>query len=350
MIYLGAGRSNLLTTAGIWEKRLRTFLFKRRKSRLRIQSGRKILSTHATYFDKMNGEVLLRYKKKKLKAKERDHVIATLKYFKRNFADIVTADEATMKSYNARYERRMKGQRTYVKNLTKNLFIQLYDDFSRYVDNGNQGKSNAHYFFNLLNIRTCPYCNRLYTFTLDEKTARTGPEYDHFYDKSDYPLLAVSFYNLVPSCHVCNHVKGTKKAVRLNPFFAGFDGKFALTDGNNHVLTKAEVLKQGGGVISILPPNDIQKSADEKGNIETFGLDGLYKMHEDYVADIVTRVAAYDHIARQSLISAFQHHGQTPQDVYDFVWGQSLELTQYENRPLSKLTKEILEQLGIKRS
>ena len=34
---------------------------------------------------------------------------------------------------------------------------------------------------------------------------------DHFFDKKEYPVMAVSFYNLVPVCHSCNHVKGTRK-------------------------------------------------------------------------------------------------------------------------------------------
>jgi len=48
-------------------------------------------------------------------------------------------------------------------------------------------------------------------------------------------------------------------------------------------------------------------------------------------------------------VGAFQGTARLPQNVYDFVWGKYLEEAEYEDRPLSKLTKEILEQMGIKR-
>ena len=72
-------------------------------------------------------------------------------------------------------------------------------------------------------------------------------------------------------------------------------------------------------------------------------------MHDDYVADLVRRVPAYGKVAQMQLAGTFQLPGNTPQDVYEFVWGGALDVAQYENRPLSKLTKEVLEQLGIKR-
>ena len=64
-----------------------------------------------------------------------------------------------------------------------------------------------------LKVNVCPYCNRLYTTTVVkrkkvgisiEKSKLIRPEFDHFYIKSHHPYLALSFYNLIPSCKVCN--------------------------------------------------------------------------------------------------------------------------------------------------
>lgn len=41
--------------------------------------------------------------------------------------------------------------------------------------------------------------------------------------------------------------------------------------------------------------------------------------------------------------------GMNPRQIYDFVLGRYLDDAQYENRVLSKLTKDLLEQLEIKR-
>lgn len=62
-----------------------------------------------------------------------------------------------------------------------------------------------------LDIVVCPYCNDSHTHkvktTDDEKILY---EFDHFIPKVIAPYLSLSFYNLIPSCHVCNsNLKGT---------------------------------------------------------------------------------------------------------------------------------------------
>ncbi|TNF78778.1 hypothetical protein FGE05_28050 [Pseudomonas sp. ICMP22404] len=54
--------------------------------------------------------------------------------------------------------------------------------------------------------RMCPYCQQSLAVTIyrDHKTSSLRPTLDHFYPKSEYPYLALSLYNLVPSCHTCN--------------------------------------------------------------------------------------------------------------------------------------------------
>ena len=58
-----------------------------------------------------------------------------------------------------------------------------------------------------LNISVCLYCNRNYIFSSENINTC---ELDHFYSQEKYPYLALSFYNLIPSCHTCNHKKSSK--------------------------------------------------------------------------------------------------------------------------------------------
>lgn len=75
---------------------------------------------------------------------------------------------------------------------------------------------------------------------------------------------------------------------------------------------------------------------------------GEIKNHIDQIFnDIVEKTIAYNPTARQALTFAFQDQAYSPQQVYDFVWGKYLQVAQYGRRPFSKLTKDILEQLGI---
>lgn len=314
MIDLRDCRDNIPKVAEEWLKSLHVFLFEERKDKI----GRK----HASYYDK--------------KEKQADDDQKTeLKYFKEHFREIVLADEKELEYYSKKK----------VSEYMKTFMIGLYKAFTQ---DKNDDISNAHYFFRELNIRTCPYCNRHYTFTLSKKNTKVSPEYDHFYDKSSHPLLAVSFYNLVPSCHTCNHVKGTKASAKINPFFSGFKSKFSLLDekGDKLIVDYDKVaMKERKNNYGKLTFSEL--SEEERGNVETFGLQGLYEMHDDYIKELVDKVIAYNPTVRQSLVDAFQDQAYSPQQVYDFVWGRYLEEAQYGNRPLSKLTKDILEQLGI---
>lgn len=64
----------------------------------------------------------------------------------------------------------------------------------------------AYWLQSQLCVKVCPYCNRMYTTTLYGKK-RVRPDFDHFYPQSRYPYFAVSLFNLIPSCNVCNKAK-----------------------------------------------------------------------------------------------------------------------------------------------
>ena len=65
-----------------------------------------------------------------------------------------------------------------------------------------------------LGVHTCPYCNSHYMETrVDYNTGRRHAEMqiDHFYPQEKYGVLAMSLFNLVPSCAYCNHEKGVNE-------------------------------------------------------------------------------------------------------------------------------------------
>lgn len=86
-----------------------------------------------------------------------------------------------------------------------------------------------HKLMNSVGLRTCPYCNRNYITSYGEKSTA---DLDHFYQKKQYPLFALSLFNFVPSCSVCNsRMKNTYPADNaLYPYEEGFedDAKFEL--------------------------------------------------------------------------------------------------------------------------
>lgn len=86
-----------------------------------------------------------------------------------------------------------------------------------------------HKILNSLGVRTCPYCNRNYITSYGEKSTA---DLDHFYQKKQYPLFALSLFNFVPSCSVCNsRMKNIYPADdALYPYEEGFedDARFEL--------------------------------------------------------------------------------------------------------------------------
>lgn len=174
-----------------------------------------------------------------------------------------------------------------------------------------------------------------------------------FYDKSSYPLLALSFYNLVPSCHTCNHSKLVAKT-GINPYFDGFTSKFRIIKPIAKVTPQNAVNEMNvNEILCTKCKEDFSlalntRNADEEKNIKAFGLHELYNEHKDFVMEIIDKANAYNAVGAQNLIDAFQSAGRSPQDVFDFVWGNDLEDKDFINHPLSKLKHDILEQLGIK--
>ena len=84
-----------------------------------------------------------------------------------------------------------------------NVMEKDIEKFIRYLK---EQKNYSKYFLDLIGIDTCVYCNRNYTINLTKTHARA--ELDHWFPKTQFPLFALSFYNLIPSCHSCNHIKG----------------------------------------------------------------------------------------------------------------------------------------------
>ena len=85
----------------------------------------------------------------------------------------------------------------------------------------------------------CPYCNfdELSIVTRDDnKSDLALLDLDHFVPQSKYPFLALSMYNLIPSCHNCN--SSFKREIlflidtHINPFDKSFDEYFRFSFKN----------------------------------------------------------------------------------------------------------------------
>ena len=213
-----------------------------------------------------------------------------------------------------------------------------YDSF--FGADGNDGVNNADWLLQMLNISVCPYCNRTYTFTIKGKDG-VRPELDHFFPRSDdkFKHLALSFYNLVPSCPACNHTK--------NDEIFDFHPYYGMLNGPGLKPTfRIKNAKGNNGVISFPDNPDITIDNQNK-NTGLLRLEPLYKKHAGYAKEILDKIQAYNASSYSPLIASFQGMSKTPEEIDRLIWGNYIDDAGENKRPLSKLTRDILKQYGI---
>ncbi|MCK3842558.1 hypothetical protein [Pseudomonas sp. W15Feb34] len=105
----------------------------------------------------------------------------------------------------------------------KRLLTELKKIFNYDKFISKHGAWNAYALCKKSKTRICPYCNHAYAFTIECKRGAFRPTLDHFFLKDQYPHLALTLYNLVPSCATCNSsLKGEEnfyQTPHLNPLF-----------------------------------------------------------------------------------------------------------------------------------
>lgn len=99
--------------------------------------------------------------------------------------------------------------------------LQKLFNYEKFISK--RGAWNAYALCKKSRTRICPYCNHAYAFTVECKDGAFRPTLDHFFLKDQYPHLALTLYNLVPSCSTCNSsLKGQEnfyQVPHLNPLF-----------------------------------------------------------------------------------------------------------------------------------
>lgn len=214
--------------------------------------------------------------------------------------------------------------------------IRKIFDYDNWLSND---KYNAYHLAEKLDIPTCPYCNRMYTKTVMGKAGEKiiRPEFDHWFPKSEYPLLALSFYNLIPSCHICNsNVKG-KTEFKLDTHFHPYNPSSNLkaTFSYNHKSYDDYKIK-------INTKDDFSYNS-----VEAFQLENIYQAHEDEVKDLIKIRQAYSDKYIEILNDSLKGVNLSKEEVYRLAFGVHYEDDKFDRRPLSKLKKDILTELGI---
>lgn len=243
---------------------------------------------------------------------------------KYSFPDVIKADyDEIVEIANVYNSRRTKIPKKYKKFMIEKLYKQRFP---------------RQEFVEELQITVCPYCNRNF---VNSTYKRTMCDLDHFYDKETYPILAVSFHNLVPVCHACNHAKA-KESISYSPYNRKFNTDDLLTfdffiDGMDFLSDNQQI------GIEI----EIDCSREFENNVKELKLREVYQIHSDIVQECIKKAILFNPEYMTDLFNAYNGLFESEEELYRIVFGNYMEEIFYGKRPLSKLTKDILSKLLI---
>lgn len=251
-----------------------------------------------------------------------------------NLKKLLLADKQQMEKYIDKFGKFSDGDS---RELCEKVF--RYDTFS--------GRKTAYDILKIQKVTVCPYCNRQYIFTLSNHKVR--PQFDHYYPKSIYPYLAVSIFNLIPSCSICNQAKSnldTHDKPILYPYEEEFgdEVRFRISSDDIkylHGMTEEfDLWLEKAGV-----SNDKIKKVDEQ--IDTFHLSELYNEHKDYIKDIAWNHYINSEERIDEIMRVFPQLFRTREDAMAILYMNDIRKENLGKRPLAKLTRDIYRELNI---
>jgi len=208
-----------------------------------------------------------------------------------------------------------------VESSSRHVFCHLYNTYRK-----NYGAE----LVKRLEIVVCPYCNRNFINSVGDKVPA---EFDHFLNKDEYPIFALSLYNLIPCCSTCNHWKST-----VNFNISPYDIKYTT----DQLVQFSYLLKDNTEYIIDIKAIDPQMDI----NIDILQLRERYATHIDLLKELILKRKYYCGCNRDSLNKLMVSNG-LPNDmtIEEFFYGNYLTEDRYYLRPLSKFTHDILAEL-----
>lgn len=234
----------------------------------------------------------------------------------------------------------------------KNIFD--YDEFSGHHPN----KYCAYDLVLNLGVNICPYCNRQYVtnlppIKLKRKTMQRGTRctLDHFYTKSTHPYLAISFWNLIPSCYSCNSLLRGDQEIQVNPYMGCFDQvlKFSISPKSAAAYAFSSNLQDLE--IRLKRYNEKVDSAKLKicqNNASVFRIQEIYNLsHKDYVLELMQLSEQYTKSQIEQLHTQFPNAIKSVEEAKRLVFRNYTQLSELGDRPLAKLTRDIAKELDL---
>lgn len=243
-----------------------------------------------------------------------------------------------------------KGKKETTINKINEFFKSKYENFRSYT---------AVQIIKELGIKTCPYCNLDYIdiyYNENKDPFKFTGQLDHYFDKSDYPYLAISLYNLIPSCQKCNHIKTNKKERIFHPYMESHEGlyKFKTEFDDNFNL---DYLYGESDEFNLCI--EINEQSKYKMYIENskkiLSLHQKYNSRKIEIRDIIKKIYIYNN----GLLDEFENEIFdmdnekskssifNKEDMKKIIFNNDFDQNKHLDRLLSKATYDILKEFDV---
>ena len=227
-------------------------------------------------------------------------------------------------------------------NILKQFFN--YDKISKKFKSKTSAfqKTISKLFEENVDLHTCYYCNIDFINTFkNNNEIKNAFTLDHILEKAQYPFLALSLYNLLPTCYTCNSkVKDSKiEFEKTSPTSKNFDFNLKVKF-KSFIVNKDFQIKENDD-FNIKLVESYSNKYDKY--IKSLNLNNRYDYHKYKVLEIIEKRREYpdSRIKELSLITK-KTEEEIKQDLFGIYTNEN-----FNRRPLSKLIKDISEELGL---
>lgn len=269
---------------------------------------------------------------------------------KDNLYNISTVNPTKIEDWKIEFENIIKANK---------IDTQFHEDITKTLKYSELRKFPILGLYKSLGVNSCIYCNSQLNVVLDLEIYKNRPkkgqvksrkalfELDHFFPKSKYPFLSISFFNLLPCCANCNKSKG-KEDVLFYPF----------TENDNDL----EIFRFELDTLSVIKywrnrdVNDIKINfktllSDDtilKNHNKYFKIEQLYATQKDIAEELLHKKIAYGRAYKLYLEKDFKEKLFADQTMVNrLLIGNYDKPEDVHKRPMAKYSQDIARQLGL---
>lgn len=300
-----------------------------------------------------------------------DYLIGAETIYKVDFDELYNIVDSLIDQTNGHLESLLVGDPEKLKETSDNLLNhyklgnQQELDILKYGINytGDIGKVVRRFFYDKSFTTFCPYCNQgLALHTENIQTGKTADQFhlDHFFDKDNNPLLALSLFNLIPSDTTCNVTNKLTTPFtdkfHLNPYISGYKQDMIFKPIYNPLdkeITEIElnitVLRNSPRHLQLIGDKDKLNEQPEHGNLNVFQI--YTKYNRDDVKERSSHILRNMYnaaINKESLTELLKDTGMANSYENFKKWYEGTVYTRFQEKefdkhPYSKLNRDIID-------